>query len=52
VSGFLFLEEIRMPTETAKKRKLPALSIDSWAVALAFALAVLVRAGLFKHIPW
>jgi hypothetical protein len=27
-------------------------SIDAWAVLLAFALAALVRAGVFKHIPW
>lgn len=29
-----------------------ALSIDGWAVAIALGLAVLVRAGLLKHIPW
>ena len=28
------------------------LSIDGWAVLLAFALAALVRAGVFKHVPW
>lgn len=28
------------------------LSLDGWAVLLAFALAALVRAGVFKHIPW
>jgi hypothetical protein len=27
-------------------------SIDTWAVLLAFALAALVRAGVFNHIPW
>ena len=27
-------------------------SLDTWAVLLAFALAALVRAGVFKHIPW
>jgi hypothetical protein len=27
-------------------------SIDGWAVLLAFVLAALVRAGVFKHIPW
>jgi hypothetical protein len=31
-----------------KKR---GLSLDGWAVLLAFALAALVRAGVFKHIP-
>jgi hypothetical protein len=34
----------------APKRR--GLSIDGWAVLLAFALAALVRAGLFKHVPW
>jgi hypothetical protein len=29
-----------------------SLSIDAWAVLLAFVLAALVRAGVFKHIPW
>jgi len=33
----------------AKQR---CLSIDGWAVLLAFVLAALVRAGVFKHIPW
>lgn len=28
------------------------LSLDAWAVLLAFALALLVRTGVFKHIPW
>ena len=28
------------------------LSIDGWSVAIAFALALLVRAGVLKHIPW
>jgi hypothetical protein len=28
------------------------LSLDTWAVLLAFALALLVRTGVFKHIPW
>jgi hypothetical protein len=28
------------------------LSIDSWAVLTAFVLALLIRAGVFKHIPW
>jgi hypothetical protein len=28
------------------------LSLDSWAVLLAFVAALLIRAGVFKHIPW
>ena len=34
---------------TQRKR---GLSLDAWAVLLAFALAALVRAGIFKHVPW
>jgi hypothetical protein len=28
------------------------LSIDSWAVLAAFVAALLIRAGVFKHVPW
>lgn len=38
-----------------KKRPIWArfrLSLDTWAVASALALALLVRAGVLKHIPW
>jgi hypothetical protein len=28
------------------------LSLDSWAVVLALLAALLVRAGVLKHIPW
>jgi hypothetical protein len=28
------------------------LSLDSWAVVLALAVALLIRAGAIKHIPW
>lgn len=27
-------------------------SLDTWAVLAAFAAALLIRAGVFKHIPW
>jgi hypothetical protein len=27
-------------------------SLDTWAVLVAFLLALLVRIGVFKHIPW
>jgi hypothetical protein len=27
-------------------------SIEVWAGLLAFTLAALVRAGVFKHLPW
>ena len=28
------------------------LTIDAWAVLAAFLAALLIRAGLLKHIPW
>lgn len=37
-------------TEKAASQWKP--SLDTWAVLLAFALALLVRSGVFKHIPW
>jgi hypothetical protein len=30
----------------------PALSLDTWAVALALALSVLIWVGWIKHVPW
>ena len=35
-------------SSTAKRR----LSIDSWAVLLSLVLALLVRAGILKSVPW
>lgn len=28
------------------------LSLDGWAVATALLLALLVRSGVLKHVPW
>jgi hypothetical protein len=28
------------------------LSLDSWAVVVALLAALLIRAGVFKHVPW
>jgi len=28
------------------------LSLDTWAVVAAFAAALLIRIGVFKHVPW
>ena len=39
-----------MSEATPKKRF--HFSLDAWAVAAAFALALLVRTGLLKHVPW
>jgi hypothetical protein len=39
--------------ENAVQVKKPwRLSLDSWAVVVALLAALLVRAGVFKHIPW
>jgi hypothetical protein len=39
--------------ENAVEAKKPwRLSLDSWAVVVALLAALLVRAGVFKHIPW
>lgn len=37
-------------TEVKAKRR--GLSLDAWAVTLALTLALLVRLGALKHIPW
>lgn len=28
------------------------LSLDTWAVVLALAVALLIRAGILSHVPW
>ena len=38
--------------ENAIQPKRRGLSLDTWAVLLAFTLAALIRAGVFKHVPW
>lgn len=38
--------------EIGKPAKRAWMSVDAWAVLIAFTLAALVRAGLLKHIPW
>jgi hypothetical protein len=35
-----------------EQKKARWLSLDSWAVLAAFAAALLIRTGVFKHIPW
>ena len=41
---------LEVRAEKAASRWKP--SLDTWAVLLAFVLALLVRSGVFKHIPW
>ncbi|MGB2624697.1 MAG: hypothetical protein WA857_19825 [Candidatus Acidiferrum sp.] len=38
--------------ENAVQVKKTWLSLDAWAVLLALLAALLVRVGVFKHIPW
>ena len=38
-------------TNTTSKKRL-SLSLDGWAVAIALALAALVRFGVLKHVTW
>jgi hypothetical protein len=45
-------KEMSEQVQTVVPAKQRGFSIDSWAVLLAFTLAALVRAGVFKHIPW
>jgi hypothetical protein len=49
----IFGVEVYMPTENSKTTKQAyKISLDTWAVALGLLLAVLVRFGAVKHIPW
>lgn len=36
----------------AEQSKRRMLSLDGWAVAVALALAALVRLGVLKHVAW
>ena len=39
-------------SNSQEPKKTRWLSLDSWAVLAAFAAALLIRTGVFKHIPW
>lgn len=41
-----------MSKESGEKRRRLRISLDAWAVAIALGAALLVRAGILKHIPW
>jgi hypothetical protein len=41
-----------MSGEVSGARKGLKLSLDTWAVILALALALLIRAGVFRKIQW
>lgn len=38
--------------EQPAARKGPAISPDTWAVAIALALALLIRLGIIHRVPW
>ncbi len=38
--------------KTVAIEKCRGLSLDGWAVLLAFLAALLVRTGIFRHVPW
>ena len=38
-------------SQTQKKSR-PLFSLDAWAVVIALAAAVLIRAGVIHRIPW
>jgi hypothetical protein len=42
------MSEEKVATATAR----PGLSLDAWAVITSLVLALLVRVGALKHIPW
>jgi hypothetical protein len=44
--------EMSQTQEAGAAVKAKRLSLDTWAVLLALVLAALVRAGVFKHVPW
>jgi uncharacterized protein HemX len=46
------VQEKNETTNTAEKAAGLGISLDSWAVALALGLALLVWVGLIKHVPW
>jgi len=41
-----------MSTEASSNGKGFRLSLDTWAVILALALALAVRTDIFKKVPW
>lgn len=38
--------------DSTTARKNPLLSLDGWAVTVALLLALFIRLGVLKHIPW
>jgi len=43
-----------MPDQTSRAiaKRVPKLSLDTWAVLLALLAAALIRLGAIAHVPW
>ena len=39
-------------SNTSQSKAAPKFSLDAWAVFIALAAAVLIRAGVIHRIPW
>jgi hypothetical protein len=40
------------PDAAVEKGAVTRISLDAWAVTLAFAASLLIWTGVIKHIPW
>jgi hypothetical protein len=40
------------PREPSTEPKRPAIALDTWAVAVALGVALLIRLGVIHRIPW
>jgi hypothetical protein len=45
-------KQMSADAKTVRSHKSWLLSLDTWAVLAAFVAALLIRAGVFKHVPW
>ncbi|HET7109025.1 MAG TPA: hypothetical protein VFI38_19580 [Candidatus Acidoferrum sp.] len=39
-------------SNTSRSKAAPKFSLDTWAVLIALAAAILIRAGIIHRIPW
>jgi hypothetical protein len=40
------------PSDETEKTARAGISLDAWAVTLAFAVSLLIWTGVIKHVPW
>jgi len=43
---------VRTQNQVVKEKERWNLSLDTWAVIVALFAALLIRTGVFKHVPW